>query len=131
VAAGVNRLCGFACYDATMTDRTDLDIDAIESRLRARRDELMATSATASDNRQPVELDQQRVGRLSRMDALQDQAMAQETERRRTIEMKRIEAALKRIGEGEYGYCDSCGVDIPKARLDLDPSTPTCVDCAK
>ncbi|MEQ8805413.1 MAG: TraR/DksA C4-type zinc finger protein [Rhodospirillales bacterium] len=31
---------------------------------------------------------------------------------------------------GDFGYCVSCGEDIPTKRLDHDPSTPTCVDCA-
>jgi DnaK suppressor protein len=98
-----------------MSDRTDIDTDRIAERLRTRRADLLATSAGASERRATVELDQQRVGRLSRMDALQDQAMAQETERRRLIELKRIDAALKRIDEDEYGYCSGCGDEIPKA----------------
>jgi len=55
------------------------------------------------DGQSVVELDQQSVGRLSRMDALQNQAMQQETERRREVEIKRIDAALHRLGEDEFG----------------------------
>jgi len=78
----------------------------------------------------PVELDQTRVGRLSRMDALQGQAMAQETERRRNNELQRIDAALARVDTGDYGYCVICGEEISSKRLALDPSTPLCIDCA-
>lgn len=77
-----------------------------------------------------MELDQTRVGRLSRMDALQGQAMAQETERRRKNELQRIEAALLRVESGDYGYCVTCGEEISAKRLALDPSTPLCIDCA-
>ncbi|MDP6344773.1 MAG: TraR/DksA C4-type zinc finger protein [Alphaproteobacteria bacterium] len=107
-----------------------IDIGAMAERLRARRDELRALSDGARDSRRPVELDQQKVGRLSRMDAMQDQAMAQEAERRRMGELQRIEAALGRIDEDEYGYCLRCGEAIAPARLDLDPAVPTCVGCA-
>jgi DnaK suppressor protein len=64
------------------------------------------------------------------MDALQDQAMALETDRRRGLEIERIEAALKRIEDGDYGYCLSCGENIPAKRLEFNPATPVCVDCA-
>jgi len=64
------------------------------------------------------------------MDALQVQAMALETGRRREQEIRMIDAALERIEEGEYGYCVSCGEEILLKRLELDPTTPVCVDCA-
>ncbi len=71
------------------------------------------------------------VGRLSRMDALQEQAMQVETERRRHQELQRIEAALERIDEGEFGYCAVCGDEIELKRLEHDPTVPTCIACAK
>ena len=69
----------------------------------AKRDELRALDAETSSARSPVELDQSRVGRLSRMDALQGQVMAQEQQRRRQSQILRISAALARIDAGEYG----------------------------
>lgn len=104
--------------------------DSIENILLARREALLNVMQSSSSDSQPVELDQSRVGRLSRMDALQGQAMAQETERRRKNEMQRIEGALARIKDGEYGYCVTCGEEISKKRLELDPSLPLCIDCA-
>jgi DnaK suppressor protein len=98
--------------------------------LLKRRDELLAIIRSSAENSQPVELDQSRVGRLSRMDAIQGQAMAQETERRRRNELVRIEAALERLETGEYGNCASCDEEISKKRLELDPSTPLCIGCA-
>lgn len=77
-----------------------------------------------------VELDQTRVGRLSRMDALQGQAMSRATRQRRDIELQRIDAALQRIESDEYGYCLECGEEIAPARLDIDPATPLCINCA-
>lgn len=94
------------------------------------REELRAQDAETADQRAPVELDQQSVGRLSRMDALQVQAMAQETSRRRAAQLRRIAAALARIDEGEFGFCIECGDEIPERRLELDPAVPLCVGCA-
>lgn len=77
-----------------------------------------------------VELDQTRVGRLSRMDALQGQAMSQERERRRVIQLQKIGAALKRIEHDDYGYCAECGEEIAFKRLEFDPATTLCFNCA-
>jgi DnaK suppressor protein len=98
--------------------------------LLARRDELVALDAVDQEGRAPVTLDQTSVGRLSRMDALQSQAMALELERRRHQELARIEAAFTRIELGDYGYCAVCGDEIPEKRLEFDPTAPSCVDCA-
>ena len=64
------------------------------------------------------------------MDALQRQAMALESERRRTAELKRIDAALKRLDGDDYGYCVKCDEEIAPARLELDPAAINCIRCA-
>ncbi len=114
-----------------MDDRADIDVAAMRAQLERRREELEHLTEAASGSRRPVELDQTRVGRLSRMDALQSQAMSIETERRRQVELRRIEAALERIVEGEFGYCVNCGEPIGGKRLELDPTVPNCIACAK
>lgn len=98
--------------------------------LMRRREELGAEERGTSGERAPVALDQQAVGRLSRMDALQVQAMALESSRQRAAEMRRIDAALARMDAGGYGLCVECGEEIPVRRLELDPATPCCVQCA-
>ena len=107
-----------------------MDSKKIKAELTARRVALVELRAQVEAAREPVELDQTRVGRLSRMDALQGQAMAQETARRRDVEVTRIDAALKRVDDDEYGYCLACGEEIVAARLALDPMTAVCVTCA-
>ena len=114
-----------------MTDRDDIDAEKMRSRLEERRDELLERVHANREARETVELDQARLGRLSRMDALQGQAMAQETERRRKLELQRIDAALERIDTDEYGFCLNCGQEIPKPRLELDPAVAICIDCAR
>lgn len=113
-----------------MTARKDLDLKAIRKALEVEREEIVAMSAAASDERRPVILDQQSVGRLSRMDALQVQAMAQAVDVRRMGRLQRIEAALQLLGQGDYGFCEDCGEDIPAKRLDIDPTIMRCVECA-
>ena len=105
-------------------------IDRLRAKLLARLDEIRALEGANAAARATVELDQQSVGRLSRMDALQSQAMAQETRRRRLSEEKRIRAALALMDEDEYGFCQSCGDPIDPRRLDLDPTLQLCINCA-
>ena len=100
------------------------------TRLQSRLAELSVIEEQNHRDRAPVELDQTRVGRLSRMDAMQHQAMANAQSERRRLERTRIEAALARIENGTYGECLRCGDDIAENRLRADPATPVCVVCA-
>jgi len=113
-----------------MSNPVELDPSEFRDRLIARRSELLELVDSSAESRRPVELDQTRVGRLSRMDALQNQAMSLAAERRRKAELLRIEASLKRLEAGDYGYCVTCGEQIPLRRLEHDPTLPTCVHCA-
>ncbi len=107
------------------------DADDPRPRLLARLAALDAEDAAGAEAQAVVALDQSSVGRLSRMDALQQQAMAQATARRRGAERQRIAAALARIAAGEYGYCTDCGEPIAPARLSADPSIPRCAECMR
>jgi len=87
-------------------------------------------SKTGEAATQTVELDQSSVGRLSRMDAMQGQAMAQENERRRSLKLEQIKSALERIKNDDYGYCVSCDEEIMIKRLEFDPTSTLCIECA-
>lgn len=106
------------------------DETAIRARLAARIEELDALDHATEGDTAPLELDQTAIGRLSRMDAMQVQAMAAASQRMRAAERVRIAAALKRLDDGEYGWCAQCGEEIAPARLDVDPTLATCVKCA-
>lgn len=106
-------------------------IEHYRQRLLAMREELESLAETRADSSSTVELDQTRQGRLSRMDALQGQAMAKAGEERARAGLRRIAAALARCDTGDFGECLECGEAIAEKRLDFDPSVGLCIACAQ
>ncbi len=96
-----------------------------------RLEDLDHDSQSSTASRQPVELDQTAVGRLSRMDAIQQQAMALAAERRRQTERRKLLAAIERIDGDDYGICIRCGEEIGDDRLAFDPAITLCKSCMK
>ncbi|MCU7917658.1 MAG: TraR/DksA C4-type zinc finger protein [Candidatus Thiodiazotropha sp. (ex Dulcina madagascariensis)] len=107
------------------------EIELIRERLLHLQADLQAVDETSQEAGKTVELDQSRVGRLTRMDAIQAQQMAQETARRRHHQRLMIEGALRRIDSGEYGYCFVCGEEIDARRLSVDPTVTRCITCVE
>jgi DnaK suppressor protein len=110
---------------------TSDEISTFRERLLSLQAELQAVDKTSQAAAETVVLDQSRVGRLSRMDAMQAQQMAQETARRRQHQLSKIESALRRIESGEYGYCFICKEAIDARRLNADPTITRCINCAE
>lgn len=108
-----------------------MDQQKIRERLRAMRAEVTDLRDVSGESRAVVELDQQSVGRLSRMDAIQQQAMALATEQQRQQLQARIDSALARIEAGTYGECVRCGEEIAEKRLLADLTVTLCIDCAR
>lgn len=114
-----------------MTDPTDQDLaDRYRAALSHERAALLTASRETGEGRKPVALDQTMVGRLSRMDALQGQAMEAAVEARRHGRIRAIDAALRRMEEGEFGWCADCGGFIGFGRLDSDATAMRCISCA-
>ncbi len=86
---------------------------------------------SAADASAIVELDQSKVGRLSRMDAMQGQAMAQASMERLEQRLRLIDAALARVESDDYGYCQQCQEPIDSGRLEFDPTVVLCIECAR
>ncbi|MEX0450019.1 TraR/DksA family transcriptional regulator [Spiribacter sp. 221] len=107
------------------------DIPHFRQRLQQMRSEIEALEQARDASRATVELDQTRVGRLSRMDALQQQAMAEATNERARVTLKRIASALQRCDDGSYGECLRCGEFINPQRLEIDPAATLCIHCAE
>jgi len=111
--------------------RNDIDLQYFKKRLEKRHEEIIAAQENRKKEVAPVELDQARVGRLTRMDAMQQQAMSQAAAHLADLELQRIQSALGRMQSNDYGYCLICDEEIAEGRLRFDPSILTCISCAK
>ena len=110
---------------------SSFDIADMRERLLRLREELESLAITGDQSSRVVELDQARMGRLSRMDAMQAQAMSQESGRRRDVMLRRIAAALDRIDNGNFGRCESCEEPIHRKRLEFDATALLCIRFAQ
>ncbi|MDQ3036500.1 MAG: TraR/DksA C4-type zinc finger protein [Myxococcota bacterium] len=104
------------------------ELAELEAALRAGLAELQRELTGATENAKPVDLDLS-IGRLSRVDALQQQNMALARRRRMETQLQQMRAALKRIGADTYGECLGCGEPIGIARLRARPEAPFCRQC--
>ena len=109
----------------------EIHLQEFKKRLIERRISILADKEAMKQETAPVKLDQTSVGRLSRMDAMQQRAMSRASARLVDQELQRIKTALSRIESDEYGYCILCDEEIAKKRLQFDPSLLTCVSCAQ
>jgi DnaK suppressor protein len=112
-------------------DQSEQGWQHLKSLLMKQKLELLQADETGQLAEETVELDQSRFGRLSRLDAMQLQAMSKETGRRRRLHLIAIDAALKRMEEGEYGLCSECGEPISPGRLAANPAVRLCIACAQ
>lgn len=110
-----------------MTD--ELDIAHFQQLLQRQLDEWLQLEETRADSTGVVKLDQTSTGRLSRIDALQQQALAKDRAARAKLEIKRLQAALDRCRDGSYGYCVGCDEPIDPRRLELNPTALRCIRC--
>jgi DnaK suppressor protein len=110
---------------------SDKQLQYFKNLLQELKNELLEADESGHQAEKVVELDQTRVGRLSRMDALQAQAMSVETGRRRRLHLQEIGAALERIETGDYGDCFECGELINPKRLEANSRTTLCIQCAE
>ena len=100
----------------------------MKKRLLKLREELAGMLANSLESSKPVGLDQP-IGRLSRMDALQQQSMTQASRRAAEVRISKIDNAMHRINRDSYGYCLECEEEIGYARLHAQPEAPFCLDC--
>ena len=113
-----------------MTELSEEQVKIFRNALIENRAILITAIEGETESSKTVELDQSTMGRLSRMDALQGQAMTQETKSRHEEGLRNISSALSRIESGDYGYCLKCDELISTARLEVDPAASLCISCA-
>lgn len=111
-----------------MNELTSSQVDQLRQQLLALQDELRRLLETSAESVQPVSLEQP-IGRLTRIDAIQQQHMAQANRHSHEIRLRQVQAALTALAEDEYGYCRSCDDPIGYARLSVRPEAPFCLSC--
>jgi DnaK suppressor protein len=107
------------------------DVALLRTRLDAELMKTIKAIQQAGQSAGTVELDQSSVGRVSRIDALQQQALAKGLLERLSVRKRRLEAALARIEAGTYGLCCGCHCDMEPERLNADPTVVFCSSCAE
>lgn len=107
---------------------TESESQALHDALVVLRDELANALAGSQDAARPVDLDEP-IGRISRMDAIQQQQMAKASRKSLALRATQVNAALERFVEGTYGACLSCEESVGYRRLQARPETPFCIAC--
>ena len=105
-----------------------MDIKLYEKLLIKKRNETEVFLEDLKESSRPVDLNDP-IGRLSRMDAIQQQQMSLESKNRAVLTLKQIEAALRRITDDSYGICLKCEEEISEKRLKARPESPFCSGC--
>lgn len=112
-----------------MAELTKQQLTQLEQELQTLKQELESMLSAEQASSETVTLDQSRVGRLSRMDAMQQQAMAQAEATRLTQRYKLVIQALKKLSQDDYGYCSQCDELINFQRLMIKPESSLCIEC--
>ena len=109
---------------------TEEETEEFRQKLLQLKSELREQEELSQEGKSIVELDQSKMGRLSRLDAMQGQQMAMEEARRRQRQLLKIDGALRRIESDEYGICFICEEEIDVRRLNFDLTSTRCIECA-
>jgi DnaK suppressor protein len=104
------------------------DLEKFQQQLRDVERAVLEEMRLNAGSTEPPSLDEA-IGRLTRMDALQQQQMALHARRRLDVRLARVRGALARLAEGTFGHCALCRGEVPRARLEAAPETPFCVAC--
>ena len=108
---------------------TEQKISELKLQLESQQASLEIQLQESDDNIKPVTLDQQSVGRVSRIDAIQQQQMASANHEQTMALLQQVIASLKRIETGDYGLCLICDEPVALPRLQAQPHTANCITC--
>lgn len=107
---------------------TPQQLEEIREELRRNLARLERSVKTNGNGRAP-DLDQSAVGRLSRIEALQNQGMTQTLKERERLQLEQVLKALERIDAGTFGFCSDCRGPIRFERLLVFPEALNCAAC--
>jgi DnaK suppressor protein len=113
----------------TSESLTGVEISNLKQQLESQKETLQIQLQESDNSTKPVTLDQQSVGRVSRIDAIQQQQMASANRDQSLALLQEVDVALKRIESDEYGLCLICDEPIALARLQAQPHTANCIIC--
>ena len=116
------------CYLKNMNELSPEEIKMLQNELLQLQQDLQALLDSTTESVQTVDLDQP-IGRLSRMDAIQQQKMAKANRAAHQLRAKQVVVALSAIESEEYGFCRLCEEPIGFKRLQAKPEAPFCVGC--
>ena len=114
----------------SMSHLSPSQLEELKAELERQLGKLRKSMSVTDKALETVELDQTAVGRLSRMDSLQNQGLAKGLRERESVKLALIQTALKRMQEGSYGRCSVCGGEVPFQRLLIFPESATCSACS-
>ena len=113
-----------------MTDLelTPKQLEELHRALAADRLRLEDSLQLTKEGSKPVDLNTP-IGRLSRMDAIQQQEMTKASRSTLETRLRQVEASLDAHRKGVYGSCRSCNEPIGYPRLKARPEAPFCLIC--
>lgn len=111
-----------------MDELTPEQIEIAGLRLEGLRAELEQMLDLSKSGSKPVSLDEP-IGRLSRMDAMQQQELVKANRRQHEVRLQQVMAALRRLKDGSFGDCRRCEEPIAPSRIEARPEAPFCLDC--
>ncbi|MFT4861469.1 MAG: DnaK suppressor protein [Pseudohongiellaceae bacterium] len=112
-----------------MLDLTPEEKTQLKTQLQQMVFELEQQIGLSENSTTVVTLDQSAVGRVSRVDALQQQSMALSLQRSAQQNLRQVKVALGSIERDCFGYCQHCDEPIAFARLQIQPATRFCLKC--
>ena len=113
-----------------MTHLTEPQLAELRAELERQLKKLRKSMAVSDEAIKTVVLDQTAVGRVSRIDSLQNQGIAQGLREREAVRLVQIQEALERLSDGTYGSCTACGGFIAFERLYVFPESALCAACS-
>ena len=111
-----------------MDELTPEQIEAAQARLGEIHAELEQLLELSKSGSKPVSLEEP-IGRLSRMDAMQQQQLVKANRRQHEARLLQVQAALRRIEDETFGECRRCEEPIAPSRIEARPEAPFCLDC--
>lgn len=114
---------------STPSHLTPDQVSELRQELERQLERLQKSMQVTDEALKTVQLDQTAVGRLSRMDSLQNQSLSKGLREREVVQLSQIRDALARLEAGSYGLCTLCTGEIPFERLFVFPEAPECAGC--